>query len=219
MSADPRVFSGTGHNPFAEQPQKPSPYGVDMNPYASPTYAEKPAFAGVVGAQGGLWREGKLLVMHKQAPLPDICLLSNQPTHGRLKRSLRWHHPAVFIAALFNLLLYAILALALSKTATIHIGISDEWRARRTRRILIAWAMVLVGIGVFFGGIAALERYEGLGIGLLIAGPVTLFVGLIGGLIGAQLVSPQRITKDYVWLKGVHPEFLDRLPVWTHGVV
>jgi hypothetical protein len=217
MSFDPRVLPGAGENPFAD---RTPPYKADLNPYASPVYAQTPAFAGIQGgAQGGLWREGNVLVMHKQAPLPDVCLLSNQPATGRLKRSLRWHHPAVFIALFFNILIYAILAIVLSKTATIHIGISDEWRYRRIRRILVAWAAILIGIGLLGCGIAFVDRNDGLGAGLMIGGIVLLLVGALSGLIGAQLVTAKRITKDYVWLKGVHPGFLDHLPAWPYGVI
>jgi len=61
-----------------------------VNPYASPFSADcvpPLVTAQVVGE--ALYRQGKLLVMHKQAVLPDRCVKSNQPAHGRrLKRKL-----------------------------------------------------------------------------------------------------------------------------------
>jgi hypothetical protein len=38
--------------------------------------------------------------------------------------------------------------------------------------------------------------------------------GLLYGLNASTLVTAQRITNDYIWLRGVHPEFLASLPEW-----
>src|SRR5438270_17415 len=110
-------------NPYAP-PKAPPP--VQFQPYPNQGY--DPMF--------GLWRQGNVLVMHKLAPLPDRCVKSNQPANGRtLKRSLRWHHPAIYLALLAHFLIYVVLALVLSKSAIIRIGLSEEWIARRRRTI------------------------------------------------------------------------------------
>lgn len=187
------------------------------NPYAAPqvqhSFAEQP-----FKAEGfpGLWREGNVLVMHKQAPLPDICMKSNLPANRRLRRDLRWHHPAVFVALLVNLIVYLIIAMIMTKKATIHMPLTDEWFGRRRTRMLIAWGVALLAVLMFFGGIAAIDTDYGIFITL--AG---LFVALgagIGGLLGCQLVTPKRMTDQYIWLKGVHPDYLDRLPVWPYRI-
>ncbi len=75
-----------------------------LNPYAAPQVANPFAVGAepkVVGFPG-LWRQGNLLVLHKAAPLPDICVKSNLPASRRLKRNLQWHHPAVYLALLVN---------------------------------------------------------------------------------------------------------------------
>jgi hypothetical protein len=156
--------------------------------------------------------------MHKSAPLPPRCVKSNAPTVRTLKRNLTWHHPAVYIALLFNLLVYVILAIVLSKRATVYIGLSDEWFARRRRAIFIGWGLVLASVGMFVGGLMLLDRGDEVA-GLLIFGSFVLFlVGAIYGLIAARMVSPTRITDDYVWLKGVHRDFLATLPEWPYQV-
>src|SRR5687768_2724452 len=102
-------------NPFADNP----------NPYAAPHVASymPPRVELPPGKYPGLWRQGKLLVLRKNAPLPEICLKTSQPATRRLKRSLHWHHPAVFLALLVNLILYVIIALILQKKATIHMAL------------------------------------------------------------------------------------------------
>jgi len=59
------------------------------NPYASPS------MAGMHGMNqygspnmGGLWREGQLLVMDRNARLPNICVKSGQPAQRFLARNL-----------------------------------------------------------------------------------------------------------------------------------
>jgi hypothetical protein len=187
------------------------------NPYQAPQ-AYSPPFKATVAESAGLWRQDKLLVMHKNAPLPQRCVKSNAPTIRTLKRSLTWHHPAVYIALLFNLLVYIILAIVLSKRATIYIGLSDEWFARRRRAILIGWGLVLASVGLFIGGLVMIDRNDAM-VGLLIFGSFVLFlVGAIYGLLAARMVSPTRITDEYVWLKGVHRDFLASLPEWPYRI-
>lgn len=196
-----------GANPFAE---------VVHNPYASPGVPD-PYMPNAVGGAPfqGLWREGKLLVMHKLAPLPDICVKSNVPAMRRLQRKLRWHHPALALTVLVNVLVYAILAMILSKKATIHIALSEEWFAIRRRRILYAWGIVLASVVLFIAGVAFVDQANSALPALVIIGAIFLFLGgLIYGQYATALVSPKRMTDDYIWLKGVHPDFLDRLELW-----
>ena len=197
-----------------------NPFADNLNPYAAPQatgYA--PATAPVVpqGMFAGLWRQGNLLVMHKNAPLPDICLKSNEPATRRLKRKLSWHHPAVFLVVLINLILYVIVALCLQKTATIQMPLSDEWFARRRRSIVVAWGIVLSSIALFVLGVSSVES-QGWAPFVLIASIFVFLGGLIYGLVAARLVTAQRISDEYVWLKGVHPQFLDRLEIWPYNV-
>jgi len=188
------------------------------NPYQAPQVYAPPFKAAAVAESAGLWRQGPLLVMHKNAPLPARCVKSNVPTARTLKRKLTWHHPAVFVALLFNLLVYIILAVILSKRATIYIGLSEEWFAKRRRAILIGWGAVLASVGMFVAGIAMVDRNDGTG-GLLIFGAFVLFIaGAIYGLIAARMVTPTRITDEYVWLKGVHRDFLAALPDWPYQI-
>ena len=186
------------------------------NPYQAPQVVspiDQPGFH----EHGGLWRKGNLLVMHKNAALPPRCVKSNAPTKLALKRKLTWHHPAVFLALFFNLLIYVILAIVLSKRATIHIGLSDVWFAKRRRAMLIAWTIVLASIGMFVAAVAGFNQNETMALPLVLASPIVLIGGAIYGLIAARMVAPTRITDDYVWLKGVCPAYLETLPEWPYA--
>ncbi len=195
-----------------------NPYASDldeMNPNAIPrTQPElKLDMTGGMPTTIGIWREGKILAMHKMAVLPDVCIKSNEPTNGyRLKRKLSYHHPAIAIAILVNVLLYIILAAILSNRATVMIGLSDRWRRIRRRRIMIGWGGFLLGCAMFIGGIIMLGEQPPNDAGgfFLIVG---IFIGLgfsIYGIFAARLISPKKIDGTYVYIKGAHPDFLDR---------
>jgi hypothetical protein len=201
--------STTGQNPFAES----------VNPYAAPREEGYiPPTQRLSGAPfAGLWRQGNLLVMHKEAPLPLICVKSNQPATGRLKRSLAWHHPALYLIILLNWLIYIVVALIVRKTAMIQIALSDEWIARRKRRMVFAWSAILLCVVLFVMSLFLLDS-SGLA-------PVVLLVSIVGclaamgyGLVACRLVSARRMTDTYIWLKGVHPDFLDRLEPWPWNI-
>lgn len=190
-------------NPFASARD-------EVNPYAVP----KSQPAKVVTSTDGVWRQGNLLVMHKMAVLPDVCIKSNQPADGyRLKRKLSHHHPAIVLAVLVNVLLYIILAAIMAKRATVMIGLSPQWRAIRKRRMAISWMGSLIGLGMLIFGLVTLDgpqRNDGTGGILVLLGIVGMIGFLLYGLIGARMISAKKIDDDHVYIKGAHPDFLAR---------
>lgn len=190
-------------NPFASTRD-------EINPYAVP----KSQPAAMVMSTEGVWRQGKLLVMHKMAMLPDVCIKSNQPADGyRLKRKLSHHHPAIALAVLVNVLLYIILAAILSKRVTVMIGLSPRWRAIRKRRILISWIGGLAGLGLMIFGLVTLDgpqRNNGAGGILAVLGIVAMVGFLFYGLLSARMISAKKIDDEYIYIKGAHPDFLAR---------
>jgi hypothetical protein len=112
-------------------------------------------------------------------------------------------------------LIYAILALILRKAATIYIGLSDEWFARRRRAMIVGWFLVLASIAMLVAGIGMEDRSDAFP-WLIAASPLVFLFGAIYGLLGARMVTAVRISDEYVWLKGVHPDFLADLPEWPY---
>ena len=194
-----------------------------VNPYAAPQFAGEysPQIPPKPGAFPGLWRQGNVLVMHKQAPLPPICLKSGLPATKWLRRNLQWHEPWLAITILAGVLVYVIIALIMTKRATLMIGLTDEWAARRRTRMMIALGIVLASFAIGAAGFVLGNRgwgNEGW-FSLIAMGVFTLLGGAIYGQFACRLIWPQRITDQYVWLKGVHPSILDQLPVWPYGVI
>jgi hypothetical protein len=214
-----------------------------LNPYAPPAapLTDVSPIPLQFGIPDGVWRQGKLLVMHKRAQLPPICLKSNQPSTVWLKRKLSWHPPwimAVVVAVvLFYVVLaigltgrlsmhlgpaavvYLVLSLVMAKRCTVRMGLTPEWAARRKRRMFAAWSL-----GLLFFCLAMV----GLTIGIAMDQPLWLLsvpVGFVGALIVlivakplVTLVPPQRISREYIWLRGVHRDLLARLPEFPFRV-
>lgn len=153
-----------------------------------------------------IWRNKSVLVMAKQAPLPERCVKCNAPTQRTLKRNLRWHHPALYLAIFGGVLIYFILSLVLSKSATIRVGLCETHVAARRRDILITWALILLSFGSFYFAATTEEMI------LLFVGVVVLLGAAIYGIVRARVVAPQKIDDHYVWLTGVDTDYLQQFP-------
>jgi hypothetical protein len=202
-------------------PAAANPFADPKNPYAAPQlggYYQPTPQPGNLPPFAGLWRQGNLLVMHKHAPLPDICVKSNLPATKRLKRNLSWHHPLVFLAVLVHIILYVVIALIVRKTATIYIAMTDEWFAIRRQRMMIAWSVVGLSVLMFFAGMVLVTNEVDWGAIPLVLSFLVFLGGLIYGLVACRMVTPKRMTDEYIWLKGVHPEFLNRLEIWPYNI-
>ena len=121
----------------------------EVNPFASPLSCEPATAVATEDWQSQcLYRKGRLLVMHKQAVLPDRCVKSNQPVHGRrLKRKLTWHDPVLYFILPVDFLVYLITVLILRKRATIYVGLGEEWFRKRRGSPRHGWTLVVGGRG------------------------------------------------------------------------
>jgi hypothetical protein len=192
----------------------------DINPYASPTAPldPPPVILEPTDTDEAIYRDGRLLVMHRNAVLPDVCIKSNQPAHGRrLRRRLYWHHPAIYLTILIHVLIYIIVALVIRKHAVIQIGLSKEWFGRRRRAIAVGWLLAVAGIAIVVGSSCFLDDrlHPSLALGIP-AGFFLFITGAIYGVLASRMVATTRITDEYIWLKGICPEFLLGLPPWPN---
>ena len=162
---------------------------------------------------GGVWRDDKTLVMTKDASLPDQCVKCNAPANGfRLKRNLSWHHPAFYLVILVAWIIYLVLAIALSKRATVYLGLCAEHTQRRRNFLILGWAMLAIGLLVAF--VAFVNEYPGIGaLGLLI-----FLISVFWLVIVSRVVKVKKIDDRYVWLTGIDANYLAKLPNLQHQI-
>ena len=95
--------------------------------------------AAATPANKDVYRQGRLLVMHRKAVLPNRCIKSNAPADGRLKLRVTWHHPAIYLSIIFRGANRLTPDRLLHKRATIAVGLSAKWFRKRRRAIIIGW--------------------------------------------------------------------------------
>lgn len=196
--------------------QPPDPF-AEVNPYAAQSMYRP--MDGSDGVTNEIYSGKGVLIVHRKAVFPDRCVKSNEPTTERLKRKLYWHHPAIFLLVLFNLLIYAVVAMIVRKTAVYSIPLSKPFKKRRLRFMLIAWSIALAGIASLVAGIAFAD---GSGnrpwfVVLLLLFPILLLTGAILGLYGCRVVYAKKIDEHFVWMGGVSQEFRNSFPPWPYG--
>ncbi len=202
----------THHDPEIKQ--------IPENPYATP--AVQPPLVAPMGAATEfshlIFQKDGLLIVHKKATLPDRCLKSNEPTQSRLKRSLYWHHPALYLLILLHIVIYAIVAIIIRKSAVFWIPLQERYKKKRRRDMAIAWFSVLLGIGLFILGIAVVDGNSTVGVTCLLLSPFLILGGALFGIFRCRIVYAKRIDDHFVWLKGVSPDFQREYPEWPYAM-
>lgn len=197
-----------------------APAAESLNPYAPPqSNLQSTAPAGQLFAGAGVWRTEDLLVMQKGVPLPNRCLVCNQPAAVQLPKKMYWHHPRVYLLLfLGGPLLYAIGALLSRKKADLVLPFCMEHETKRKKATTTGSLLIVSGLVLMFGSCTQLEGsgetfalMAGIGVLLLLAGVIVLSVG-------ANLVLPKKIDDDYVWLRKVGSSYLATLPPAPPGL-
>jgi hypothetical protein len=164
----------------------------------------------------GIWHDRAILIMNRQAILPDRCVLCNMPADGgRLGRTYSWMPQWVYLFLLLGLIPFVIVAVILQKRAKLQVGICPVHRSRRIRNILISLAAVFGGIVLMIGGpmfASSNPQADALAIIGVMGGIVVIFAGILFGAYGARVMIPKKIDDYFLWLKGADPEFLLLFP-------
>ncbi len=194
------------------------PEADDENPYAAPEAEVLNKFQHLDAATEA-YRDGKLLVVRKDAELTDRCLKCAAPVEGyRFTRTVYWHKPIWFFLILFNWLIYLLVYFMVRWKARVTVALCPRHRKNRRWAIGMGWMAALAGIGVIIATASYTrpERDTGTLVAIgFISGLVLVFGGIIGGVIGSQVIVPKRINEQFVWLGRVSPAYLAKLPDWN----
>jgi len=174
-----------------------------------PVFLQRLKEGAALPAASNLWQLGKKLIARSETIFPDRCVKCNAPANGyRLKRQLFWMHPAYYLFIFCNLLILLIVYMIVRKKAVVHIGLCEAHRAKRKNGLVIGWSSLGLAVVLFI-----LAGVVGSG-WFVLAGFLALLIGGITGAVMARTVTPAKIDKEYVWLTGVHKDFLTELPEW-----
>ena len=157
----------------------------------------------------GVWRSGKRVVMRVDAELPDRCVKTNLPAEGHTAEiRLRWQPPASYLTLLINLILFYFASSRTGTVVTIRVGLSPRAFTSIRRANILKWVGLIGGPVLWVVALAA--HFSP----LFWAGLALMLVAVPIGLTRSRLVWATHVEGDYVWIEGVHPDYVAELPEW-----
>jgi hypothetical protein len=176
---------------------------MTTNRYAPP----KAVLEDRTGADAQMWREGKVLVIRKGGDFPHRCIKCNEPSVAPTRRyKLSWHSPWLYVLLLLAVLLYAIVAAVVRKTAVVQVGLCERHQRRVLWGRIVGWGGLALEVALVCAG-WAFDLPQLPIVALALALP-----WIIAAMVVNRLVLPTRIDDRYVRLKGCGPAFLRSLP-------
>ena len=183
-----------------DQPSRMASREGELNPYASPVIPDPPlpfAEAGV-----GAWRDGNLLVIHREAPLPAICIRSGRPADKRCPLKIKWSYG-------FG---------QPRRRMTMEVPLSRDWVFWHQRGPAIMFtAAVLLALAMIGTLIVANVLASDTVFVLMFALGTPAAVCVLMGITFMRLLEFVRVKGDYFWFSGANKKFLEQLPTWRFG--
>jgi hypothetical protein len=153
----------------------------------------------------GVWQQdGKVVLYANNGRLPNRCVACNGPAQHKVTRTFFWHAPWIYVLIL-GVLVYAIVAFLVHKTATVEYWLCDKHRKKRTLSLVLA-------------GVAPLVCFILMLVAIAVDSPAFVIVCVVGMIVlpvvaglEARMVRPTRIDDVEIWLKAGAP-FVASLP-------
>ena len=159
------------------------------------------------GDGAAMWRDGKVLVLRKDAHFPDRCIKCNAPSVAPKRRyRLTWHSSGLYLLLLLAVLIYVIVAALVRKTAVVHVGLCERHQKRVLWGRIIGWGGLALEVLLVWAALATPYDLCGIVAFLLV------IPWLVASLVVNRIVLAERIDDRIVRLKGCGPEFLRALP-------
>jgi hypothetical protein len=174
---------------------------IELNPYAAP--AEAGGYDTQAAAGIGVWRDGNLVVMHRAAPFPPVCIRTGQPAVRYRRYGLLWSYPIDWS----------------TRRLYLHLTLCEtEYRRYRARWWVGALAVALPLLIIFWGlatNRQQLPDWLSMLLGMLTPTGIVL-MAVLRWWDGRPLKFI-RVRDNYFWLSGADERFLAQLPLWGAG--
>lgn len=154
----------------------------------------------------GLRQVGNELVVPQGAALPPYCVKCGQPATQWVKKNFSWHAPWVLVLVLLNLLIYLIVALAISKRQKLDVPLCDAHYRKRRTQLLAGWGLLIGAIpaGMIVGSTGG-DDMAGLG---FLLGFAMVIASLVFLAIASRPLKPKLIDAGEGRYGGVSAAFL-----------
>lgn len=177
-----------------------------LNPYAPP--------AACLDMSGDVdcWRDGRQVVLRRGTDLPHRCLRCNEPGTPPARASrFYWHTPWLYLLVPLYVVVYVVVALLARRMVKLHPVLCDAHRAEQRRYQVLVVVLVLCGAGLVLN---ALDPAPGLPLlrQALGVAPLLFITAIAVGAWKLRSLTPTRIDRDVVRLRGAGPAFLASLP-------
>jgi hypothetical protein len=162
----------------------------------------------------GPWRDGDLLVVQHEAPLPPRCAICNAPAHPEpVRMRFASNRGSGILGAVISAGIDAATGQHYVGPVRVDMPLCSGHRARRKR----LWLVILAVIGVFGIAAVAVDTFRRTNDGLAFALTIPIFLALLVAaplLIGqVQLwFKPKKFFGPWVWLQNSWRSYLDTLP-------
>lgn len=157
--------------------------------------------------RGRCWPEsGSILFVSRDSDLPQRCVKCNRPvTSPARQKTFYWHASGWYFLILFNILIYAIVAIFIRKKVKLSPGLCDAHKKRRTTLVLGSLAMFIV---LFMAGVITIDGQNPL---ISIASFTGSFIALVVVVIFSRTIYPIEIHDRGARFKGCGKDFLQSL--------
>ncbi len=177
-------------------------------------------------ADAAAWREGDILVVRRDRPLPPVCIFTGQPAPRRVPCLFHWNERPLAGGGPLGLLRHYWQNVAKAK---LDIPLAEPLMARRR----VGWLLIgltAIMAAAMIGGVVGIQVY----IASLPEGPVKEQwndlgppAAALGGFLLTAIpflasykimpmptvrLKPVRITDECVWLAGAAKDYLDQIP-------
>jgi hypothetical protein len=155
------------------------------------------------GQFAGYWRDGKRIVMDRNAVLPDRCIKCDEPANGYRRAAQLSYVPTG------TELMFGAIAYISAKRASIEFGLCERHRRSRAINIALVSTAVLLASIYVFTQVRTTELVLPL---LATVGLIGSVIGLVYAAVGTRVVRATKLTDTHIWLKGAGEAFLASLP-------
>ncbi len=157
--------------------------------------------------RGNCWPEsGSILFVSKDCDIPQRCVKCNGPINSPAKqKTFYWHPSGWYLLILFNILIYAIVALFVRKKIKVSPGLCDAHKKRKSTLVSASLAMFVL---LFLAGVTTFGGENAL---VSLAGFVGSLIALIVAVISSRTIYPIEIHDRGARFKGCGKDFLQSL--------